>query len=560
MSKDEPAEVIEKKDEMIISIKLITPFRKLIESQGVDFYKLSSILKVKSLLDYRKSKRNEANEKVSHTKNNNFGLIGLNLLLGGLFSFFIYILPIGVQVQQSIFYMMMLFFLILNLLTTVADNILNISDKELIMSRDVNEQTYNFAKFVHVASYVLIMSMSFQAPNLLIGTARNGVLFAVISIFTTILISVFALSIVVFLYMILFNFFDGEKLKRITTNINIFISVLSGVGTQVAIRVVDIDMIVNQISVMELGFGSLLMPNIWFSSFFGFFLDGNRTGINIALMGMGILVPLLLFGFYFYNSKRFEENLSKIEKGSRLKRKKLNIVERIGKLITPNGDERTFYNFTNTMMDREDAVKRLVLPQLGLGILFPVLMIFQNTRDVGAFDFGYAMNIVYIYMFLMMVIFSIRALLYSPNYNNAWIYRIAGMNSTVPMFRGATKAFLVKWILFPLIVFSIAIGLIVPDYTVITFLTSIVLLYFLGILSQRMLLNEVIFSIENEQVSGDGFTNVMKFFGLMIAIGIMGVIHYQIVKAFGELALLLALIVLTAIADRIGYANLYKNA
>ena len=96
------------------------------------------------------------------------------------------------------------------------------------------------------------------------------------------------------------------------------------------------------------------------------------------------------------------------------------------------------------------------------------------------------------------------------------------------------------------------------NYTVVTFMNSLCLLYILAVLNQRIFIDYPIFSIENQVSSGKGVSNFFMLLAEMFLYVIIFGINIAFILFLKEWYFTIVLVIFVFIADRYGYKNLYE--
>ncbi|MGO1468479.1 MAG: hypothetical protein ACTHW2_00505 [Tissierella sp.] len=440
-------------------LKLLDKFKKLFEKMDIDYGSLRSILDIKLLLDGRRSATilQNPNTKNKKEKNNFLSSLWIYLFLG-LVMIPLVMLGDEYLFQMSLVFAMFMFFMITSLISDFSSVLLDVRDKDILLSRPINSKTLNTAKFIHITYYMFMTSMALIGPSLLASLFKRGVLFFIIFLFEIILIDLFLIVITGLLYLFILKFFDGEKLKDMINYVQIGLTITITVGYQLLIRVFDI--VDLQIIEFQDKFWTYLLPPIWFSAPFEYIFKGSRQSYIIIYSILAILVPTIAIIVYVKTMPIFERNLQKLTSTGGVKKSKTKRLRFISKIVCRNREERNFYRFSTNMLKNERVFKLRVYPNLGFGLIFPFLMIFPFIAD-SSFNEIRSSNMYLSIYFIAFALFGIVQFLgYSGNYKGSFIYKTMPIKEYSSIYKGALKAAFVN-LFTPLFIFEAIIFLIV---------------------------------------------------------------------------------------------------
>lgn len=449
---------------------ILDRFRKLFEKMGVDYDLMRRILQVKFVMDQRKvpSVLGNVKETSKETENNFLKSLWIYLLMGA-FNAFIITINVSYIFKMSLVFGVTMFMVMTSLISDFSSVLLDVRDKNLILSKPVNNITLNMAKIIHIVVYLFFITMALIGPVLLVGTIRHGIIFPLLFLIEMILLDFFIVALTALLYLGILRFFDGEKLKDVINYVQIGLSIVITVGFQIVVRLFNF-MDLN-LTFQARWWQYFLIPT-WFSAPFELFLRGDFHTHYIILSVFALVIPVLSFGIYIKLIPVFERNLQKLNNQSgRIKRKKGKILVLIGTILCSSKEERTFFHFASKMVKYEREFKLRVYPTLGMSCVFPFLFLFTSIQDGDFRQLASSNAYYYIYccaLFLPNVVLMMR---YSANYKGAWIYKVMPIPNLAPVFKGTLKAFFVN-LLLPLyvldcIIFTWIFGVrILPDLIV----------------------------------------------------------------------------------------------
>src|SRR5690606_28738696 len=111
--------------------------------------------------------------------------------------------------SMTIIFSMFMFFMMSSLISDFSSILLDLRDKEIILSKPVNSITLNTAKILHIFYYIFMITMALIGPSLITAFIKHGFVFFAIYLFTVILIDLFSIVATALLYLLILRFFDG---------------------------------------------------------------------------------------------------------------------------------------------------------------------------------------------------------------------------------------------------------------------------------------------------------------------------------------------------------------
>lgn len=510
-------------------LKFLDLFKGIFERFGIDYKAMRKILQVKLLLDSRRVatvlQNSKANREENKDKNNFIKSLGMYLLLGFL------MIPIVIFGQNYLFQMsivmgMFMFFMMTSLISDFSSVLLDLKDKNILLSKPINNRTLNMAKIIHIFFYVFMTTMAMMGPALIASLIKNGVLFFFIFLMEIILIDLFLIVVTGLVYLLILRFFDGEKLKDIINYVQIGLTLTLSIGYQMISRIfqfVDFD----TVKFTNKWWTYLLTP-VWFAGSFEFFIRGNRDGYIVAYTIMAFIIPIVSIIVYIKLMPEFERNLQKLTSAGKAKKNKDRLTGTISRLICKTKEERNFYRFATNMMKNERTFKLKVYPSLGMGFIFPflILLSFSYTKDISQIS----QRSIYFTMYFSYIIIPavLQFLGYSGDYKGAWIYETFPIDYWESIYRGTVKAAFINLFtpIFILIsiIFLIVFKLSILPHIIIVYLNMMLSICILFMISEKNLP----FSRAFEMSEGRG--GFMAMILSFITIGCLGGAHYFIGK------------------------------
>ncbi len=457
------------------SLKLLDRLKFVFKKSGVDYKVMRRILQIKLTMDERRVPTMMVNDK-NNDKDKNFFLKSL-LSYGiiGLTAMFIILAPFELFVKMSLCIGIIMFMLMTTMIADFSTVLLDIKDKNILMSRPIDYRTVNMAKIIHIFIYISIVASIMAGPSLIAGTIKHGLYFFIVFCFILLLSIIFIIVVTSMIYALVLNFFDGEKLKDIINYVQIMLSIVLLVGYQFVGRMFDV---FDYDIVFSPRWWTYLIPPAWFAAPFSIFIENNLANHYIYLSFLSILIPIISLIIYTkLIIPYFEKNLSKLSsnnsKAYRFNHIRKKVQRIVSKIICYNKMEGIFFRFTQRMLSKERKLKLRIYPNMAFGALIPLIIIFRSMGIRGSFseiisDISNSSS----YLTMYITIFTLSSLTLmiktSEKHEGAWIYRVLPIKAPTPIYRGAFKGFLMKYIfpvfLIPSLIFLIIYGTkLLPD-------------------------------------------------------------------------------------------------
>ena len=419
-------------------LKFLDLFQGLFRKMDIDYEAMRLILGMKLLLDSRRVSAVLNNNKKPKKDGNNFILsLGMYLLMG------VFLVPLVIIGDNYLFQMNMvlgviLFILITSLIGDFSAVLLDLRDKEILLSKPISSRSLNMAKIIHIFIYIFMLTMAVAGPSLIASLIKKGVFFFLLFLAEISLMAFFAIVVTALMYLLILRFFDGEKLKDIINYMQIGLTIGLTVGFQLVARAfqfVDFDNIV-----FNPTWWKYLIPSIWFAGPFELLINNNRDIHVIIYSILAFLVPLVSIISYVKLMPYFESNLQKLNNTGENKKSRWQPTKFISKIICRTKEERILYDFASNMMRNERTFKLKVYPQLGFAFIFPFIMIFSMAQGGDNGNIFTANSYYGIYFIGIMIPTLLLYLQYSGNYKGAWIFETIPIKDKTIIYKATIKA------------------------------------------------------------------------------------------------------------------------
>lgn len=534
-------------------LKFLDLFKGLFTRIGVDYPVMRKILQVKLLLDGRRVSTviNNSNKEEKESNNNFIKSLGMYLLLGLVLIPFI-IIGDNFLFQMNLVFGILMFMLMTSLISDFSSVLLDVRDKEIILSKPVNSRTMNMAKILHIFIYIFLITMAIAGPSLIAAIIKRGFLFFIIYLGEIILLDLFVIVITAMLYLLILRFFDGEKLKDIINYVQIGLTIMITIGYQFVGRMfqfIDLDNI-NYVH----SWWKYFIPTVWFAAPFEILINGNMQGYLIIYSILMIIIPITSLLIYIKLIPSFENSLQKLNSASGKSKNKSGFTIFVAKWICKSKEERTFYRFSTNMIKNERDFKLKVYPQLALSVIFPFVMMIARLEDGGFV--GLAQTNAYYGMYLssLMVSSVVPFMVFSVNYKAAWIYTVIPISETKYIYKGSLKALFINLIT-PVFLIVSCIFLYIFKMRIIL---DVIVIYF-----NIMLYTKIAFTLMEKSLPfSEAFDisrqreNLLGVIGGFIFMAILAGIHYGMSNiSYGLYIYLAIVIVVNIVVWNIGYGK-----
>lgn len=467
------------------SLRLLDKLSFLFEKFDVDYRIMRRIIQLKLVMDERRVPTIMTNEKKGDEEKNFFMRSLFMYGLVGIAAMFIIISQLSIFAKVSLSFGIIMFMTMTTMIADFSSVLLDIKDKNILMSRPIDSRTINMAKIIHIFIYIFTITMVIAGPSLIAGTVKHGIKFFLIFFFCLLLSSILIIFLTSMLYYIILKFFDGEKLKDMINYVQIILSIVLVIGYQFIggmFNVSEYEVVFNP------KWWTYFIPPAWFAAPFQIFIEGD-TGVHyIFLSLLSILIPIIALVMYVkVTIPYFEKSLAKLNNNEKRGRF-INLQDRVDRIAARffcyERVESLFFKFTQRMVSNERKLKLRIYPKMALAAVMPLIMI---SRMLGSYrslsevisEIAKRKSYLSIYITILLLSNLMIMLKTSEKYKGAWIYRVLPIEDPSSIYRGAFKGFLLKYII-PMYLIPSIIFLIICGYSIlidiIVMLTNLILL------------------------------------------------------------------------------------
>jgi hypothetical protein len=433
-------------------LKILDRLARFFTALGVDYAVMRRLLQVKLTLDGRRTATAMMQGNTTADDSNVF-LKSLALYaFMGLF-LVVFIVVEAAFVGIVLYFGVLMLFLAMGMISDFSAVLLDLSDKNIVHTKPVSQRTIGAAKTLHILIYLSMFAGSIAGPGIIALGAKHSPAFSLLALAAVIMICLLTLSVTTMLYTVLLKYYDGEKLKDWVNSVQIITVVALSVGYQLLLRVFNVlDL---QTSFVP-GWGSVLLPPVWFAAPFGLLLGQESTPLLAILALLGVCVPFLAFMFQVkLVSPAFERYVSKLATSARVRiyREPLRrrVFARVAALLTADRVDRALIKFANIMITTERSTKLRIYPNLAFALAFPVIVSVSSAlRGSSLAEVLHTIregnSILTLHMIAAMLSSVAGMCFYSDSYRGAWIFGALPVRHGDQAMKAAVKALILTYV------------------------------------------------------------------------------------------------------------------
>ena len=508
---------------------ILLPFKGLIKAMGVDFHQLCLILTTKLRMDNRRtmSMSQKGKQDTNHQllfQTFAYGFIGT--LVG------LTIIPINdVMVGYTIFFSFIMIMIAMIMISEFTNILMDTRDNSILMSRPINSRTLVLAKILHIAFYMLHMSLSLSIFTIIGTWIYHGFVAMLLLLLLICLSALFTLFLTNIFYLGLMNVVNGQRLKDIIVYFQIAMAIIFMGGYQLLPRMLETYDISN--IHMPIHWWSHLIPPVWMSGSFEAYTLGIFDGSHTTLLLCALLVPILSLVFVInVLAPKFNRTLSQLDVASskkdavkKEKQKNKGFIARISGFFTQNYVENSAFKMVWIMSGRERKYKQSVYPSFGYIFIFILIFAFKSDETFNWENLANSSKYLWFIYAPILIAFSITQQLgFSDESKSNWFYKALPINQPGDILLGAFKSVMIKYFLpMFLIISAIVIGIwgitviddLIYGFISITLVTSLIQSW-----------NEPVLPFSKERLTQDSGGNFLKTILLFVSAGVAGGLHF----------------------------------
>lgn len=515
-----------------IILKLFIPFRWFIEKMGADYGQFMRILKLKLTIDDRRankySRKSENGQEKTLIKQSFF-----QIFMGLFFAMFLVMIntPFTFFYLSHTFLMAMMAMMIISEFSTI---LFDTSENVIIQPLPIKGNTISLARNAHVLIYLTMMAFCLSVISIAIAIYKFGNLAGLFFVFTIFLNVLFTLFFANILYLGIMRLVRGERLKNLLMYFQIVIAIFFMAAYQIGLRMIDKTAI--QDMVLPIHWYTYLLPPAFFSGLIEAITTLNFDQSHLIFVAEAlILPPLAIYLTGKYLTPVFNRKLMELEQGDRVSKVKIETARKglyyrmMSALFVHTNEEKAAFKMMWKMTGRERQFKQTLLPSFGYIIIMIIVPMLGKHAIISDYTSGYK-YLVILYVFMMVSFALCSSLLIGNSQTSTWVFKTVPLASPASFFKGAINAAFARFF----VPFYLVMGTGVCAFWGIRVLPD-VFIAFLAIYLITLLLyyfQQPGFPFSLEKTAVQGGSNAAKVFGLMALAGLVGFLHYSLLKWF----------------------------
>ena len=419
---------------------ILRPFRSQFYKSGIDFDKMSTIIRTKLTIDNRTSKNINTNK----TKQINSALLqqGFSMLIMGSFALLMTWSKSGITTAILLYHSMILVMLILSLLSEYTQMLFDSRDTHILLRLPVDSRTISTAKLITIGYYMLFLSFCSALIPTLVFIFTKGVLTGLLLLSATLLNTLFALLLTNLVYMGCMRFASGENFRNILSYIQILMIVLVVCSYQLVANIPD--NLILELTVSN-PWWFYLLPPVWFTALTELFLTPSVTvylyaAIGIVLPFISAYVTIKWFAPYFAAHLN-PANEAPVKTARAGKEKTARFL---ATLFARSTMQKSGFMLSWRLAAGNRKYKEAILPSIAYIIVLIGLQIFSIWKK-GDFHFGGFMGFFPLYLTLLIGDTIIENMKYNELGDYFWLYRTKPLHRPGSILLGAFKAVYLKY-------------------------------------------------------------------------------------------------------------------
>lgn len=509
---------------------ILFPFKGLINAMGANYNQLCIILSAKLKMDNRRSM--SLSQKGKSTNNQlllqSFVYAVLGVLVG--------LTTIAIKntmVSYTIFFAFVMIMIAMLMISEYTNVLMDTRDNSILMPRPINSRTIVLAKILHIATYMLHMSLSLSLFVIISTLINHGFIATLILLFLIIFSALFTLFLTNIFYLGLMNVVSGQKLKDIIVYFQVLMAILFMGAYQLMPRMMDLYDLSN--IQMQIHWWSYFVPPLWMSGSFDAYINSAYDLSHFIFFICAVFVPIIsLFFVVKILAPKFNKALAQLDTAGSKEKKVIkeknenrSLSSRLSKIFTKNQVESTAFNMVWLMSGRERKFKQSAYPSFGYIFIFILIFAFKTKEAFSIETLAESNKYLWFIYTTIFVSFSITQQLgFSDQNKSSWFYQILPIDKPGDVLLGSFKSVMVKYYIPIYIIISAATiaiwGIQVIDDLIYGFLTICI------VSSLMQSWSEPVLPFTKERETQDSGGNFLKGMLLMFSSLAIGFLHYGI--------------------------------
>lgn len=507
---------------------ILLPFKGLINAMGADYHQLCIILSAKLKMDNRRS------ISLSQKGKNSNNQLLLQTLVYSVLGAFIGLICIRIKnpmVSYTIFFAFVMMMIAMLMISEFTNVLMDTRDNSILMPRPINSRTIVLAKILHIACYMLHMSLSLSLFMMITSIINHGFIATIILLLLLLFAALFTLFLTNIFYLGVMNLVSGQKLKDIIVYFQIAMAILFMGAYQLMPQMMDVYDVSN--IQMQIHWWSYLVPPLWMSGSFDAYITNTYDLSHLIFFSCAVLVPIISLVFVVkVLAPKFNKALAQLDTAGNKEKKVIkeknenrSLSSRLSRIFTKNQVESTAFNMVWLMSGRERKFKQSAYPSFGYIFIFILIFAFKTKETFSIETLAESNKYLWFIYTTIFVSFSITQQLgYSDQNKSSWFYQILPIDKPGDVLLGSFKSVMVKYYIPIYIIISAAAltiwGIQVIDDLIYGFLSIVI------VSSLMQSWSDPILPFTKERETQDAGGNFLKGMLLMISATAIGLLHY----------------------------------
>jgi ABC-2 type transport system permease protein len=441
-------------------------FAWLLRKLGVDYRQFRAILEAKLTIDTRSRRAGVETQQSRRKSPKNVFVWTLffNALMGAFIGITVAVADsplVGMTIEHSFVMLMVGMILIADYSTVLLDT----ADSQILQPRPVSNRTILVARLAHITTYLTLLTLSLAAGAFVAGTVKYHWLLPLVFGVTLIAATLFVLSVVAVLYLLLMRFINEEKLRDLITYVQIAMTVVLVGLWQLVPRMMDMRRLKERR--IDDARWIYFYPPTWFAAPTDL-LAGNAAGPQLILTALAVGGPLVALLVVLWLAPAFRVTPESAVSAARpfdppaARGQRSNLAETLATIVIRRPSERPLFGFIWRLTARDRQFKRRTYP--GFAFIFIFAAIFMLRDDQGLSHALATLGETKKYLLLLyfaglMIPSAVANIRFTEQPEAAWIYAAAPLEQPGVVLAAAVKVLMLQ--------------LIVPTFVLITALTLV---------------------------------------------------------------------------------------
>lgn len=450
----------------------------------------------------------------------------------GLLSMFMLAFFPNFQFASFLFFIILMITLITSFLSEYSNILLDTKDNNILFHHPISSQTVFTGRLIYIIAVALFSGLSICFPSILYMLFAKGALMGLGFFFASILAIFTSVSLALFLYILLFKFLGGERLKDIINYIQIGFSVVFISCFYLSDHLFDVSDIENIIFTYE--WWAAFVPPLWQVAFIDVFSPVATSVLCKLLAAIALFFPIVIGLFsYKHLASVFKTEMVKFDiKEQRMEKKKSKLALSViyAKLFTINKLERSLFSLYNKLFSRDRSFKMMVYPAVAYSLVLPLIKILKANKEAGlSVDTSASVYLTALYYSSMLFITAVLYLSIGDYGNVSDIYKAAPLKKTGFVLSSSLKVLNYNFFLIPLFISSVFITYVWGWTHLLSVVTVFLSINIVGIFA--LLASEFKFPLSLPKAEMSKTSMGVMIFLVMILLGFLGLMHYYILMA-----------------------------